>query len=195
MRRILVSLSLVGALMAGASAFAAVTPITCPADVSQTNPDPVAQAADLYDISLFRGSTLINATGIVARDGEVSPASVSREQSYLASLTVVPNATGGNTTILTPGKVSDGLSLWVKPKASETTKKTIEFGITFTYGNVIKSGGPKDGPIQTLMPGSVARMCGSLVLSNGESETFQMTGTDIVVRIQRKAQPQNLAAN
>lgn len=177
-------LSLATALMLSAgAAFAASTPIACPAQIAAASPDLTADAG-FYAVRLYRGPTLLTSANIGARDGSWVPLSVSRDQAYVSSVKNKVTSTG-TVTQITPAVASEGFSIAVRPDARTGTDKTVSYSVSLTSIKNIQSAGPKGAEINVADRQVVGPICGVVALAPGETDTFNLAGTDLVMQIER----------
>lgn len=178
-------LSLAAALVLSAgAAFAASTPIACPAQIASSTDLTNTADAGFYAVRLYRGPTLLTSANIGARDGSWVPLSVSRDQAYVSSVKNKVTSTG-TVTQITPAVASEGFSIAVRPDARTGTDKTVSYSVSLTSIKNIQSAGPKGAEINVADRQVVGPICGVVALAPGETDTFNLAGTDLVMQIER----------
>lgn len=178
-------LSLAAALlMSTGAAFATSSPIACPAQITASTDLTSTADSGFYAVRLYRGQTLLTSANIGARDGSWVPLSVSRDQSYVSSIKNKVTTTG-TVVQITPAVATEGFSIAVRPDPSAGAIKAISYSVSLNSIKNIQSAGPKGSEINVADRQVIGPVCGQVTLAPGETDTFNLAGTDLVMQIER----------
>ena len=110
-------------------------------------------------LSTVGNTTLLTSAPVTTLNGQTVPLNISRDQAYVASFstTLGGGTTGGSTTTITPGVVSEGFSMNVTPRILEDNNVVIRYAVDLSTIEGIQEFVSPDGQSAIQLPRRAVR--------------------------------------
>ena len=110
-------------------------------------------------LSSLGRTNLVTSNTVVATNGQSVPVNVSREQTYVQSYATTLNsgAGGGQTTTITPGLVSDGISMNFTPRILDNNEVIVRYALDLSTTEAITTFTAPDNSAAIQLPRRAVR--------------------------------------